>query len=156
MKLPFLLFALVFAGCSSLPTPRQSEIVRVSLAGQTWMKSRMATAVYAADITAKDRLPFFVEISLPNPDGSAPEVIRKEIKKGETTIQAEGQPRSRWVAGATYEYGLKIFSDGNYSQLLDSVVQPSKCVRPPGSLLDQLKEPIQSTTDNSGASPLRV
>jgi hypothetical protein len=103
------------------------------------MKGGMASAVYMADIVAPDQLPFFAEISLPNPDGGAPEIVRKEIKKGETEIKAQGQPRAHWVKGATYDYGLKIFLDSGYSQLSDSVVQPSKCVRPPDSLLDQLK-----------------
>ena len=139
MKVLLLTLVLALSGCSAVPAPRQTGMVTVAIVGQVWTKDRQARAAYMARITATDKLPFFAEISLPNPDGDSPEIIRKRVGIRETAINADGQPRSHWVKGMIYYYGLKIYSDSQYSQLEDSVIQASRCIRPPDTLLDQLR-----------------
>jgi hypothetical protein len=111
----------------------------MTIAGQKWGPRRTAQAAFQAQIVTPGWLPFFVEIRLPDPDSDAPEVIRKEIAKDSHFIEALGKPRSGWVDGTTYQYEIRIYSDQSYSQLLDSLEQPSVCYRPPNDVLDRLK-----------------
>jgi hypothetical protein len=116
-----------------MPGPQQSSVVKVQIAGLVWhTNDGSASAVYMADIIAPDKLPFFAEISLPNPDGSSPEIVRKEIHKGEKYIRAEGKRRYAWKDHETYAYGLRIFSDENDADVIDSVDQESRCIVPNG------------------------
>jgi len=129
----FLILTVCLVGCSSIPKPVTSKFFRSEFAGHGWKRNGSATSIMEVAFVPSAPATMFVEAILPNPsDPKNPVVLRKFVSRSQRDLGFEGPPMTGWRNGDRYVYTLKIYSDADYSHLLDTHNQIMVSLRPPG------------------------